>query len=400
MGSEQSSNEIDKQQNAKVDDTFADIVGLSEEDLRENMKKDFPVLLQQLQIKKVDGNTPNYTLNGYRVGNFNVTTVDELEKENPTKRSSKKGTISLIEGTNTSQTSSFRRMVDIGHLQSLPENRNAVFQVASDFDALEATSFTQDSRNVMLTSYGRDLTQGPSACISAFPALVFRRYFAKRVQSMESEEKGKNSDNDGDEFYNLLSKLMEEYKEGELPFELTKAGYIKFKRNCKGPESDSYKKVGVGIHEGIQVTHGFRVDFDHHKKLCPSKSEKQIIHQVFTSTTDLKLANYTLASKDAVIEWTKQLLFAAYEGTIRAAIRLNSEKVYLTMVGCGAFRNNPLWVFDAINNVKQLIIDHGLQVYLIYYKRPLNAASEEAEFRSKIIQIVEETGGTLCVLSD
>mgnify|MGYP000995754328 FL=1 len=67
--------------------------------------------------------------------------------------------------------------VDIGALQANPENINAVFQVASNFNALETTSHTDNGNVKTVADYWGDNTQGPRASISAAPGLIYRRYY-------------------------------------------------------------------------------------------------------------------------------------------------------------------------------------------------------------------------------
>jgi len=62
-------------------------------------------------------------------------------------------------------------------MQADSENLGAVFQVASNFNALETTYATQNIDEHLLTSYIHDKTQGPFASISAAPGLLLRRYF-------------------------------------------------------------------------------------------------------------------------------------------------------------------------------------------------------------------------------
>jgi len=69
------------------------------------------------------------------------------------------------------------KFVDVAYQQSLPENRNAVFQVASNFNGVEAINEdeTPDKSN-FAENYINDRTQGPAASISAGAAAITRIY--------------------------------------------------------------------------------------------------------------------------------------------------------------------------------------------------------------------------------
>ena len=70
-----------------------------------------------------------------------------------------------------------RAVGDIFTKHHRPENRGAVFQVASQFNALEfAHAFAVPEGGV--TNYANDPTQGPMCSLACSTATVFRNYFA------------------------------------------------------------------------------------------------------------------------------------------------------------------------------------------------------------------------------
>ena len=92
--------------------------------------------------------------------------AQNYEDQNPIK-------FSVIEADRFSESAP----VDIGALQADPANKDAVFQVASNFNALETmTPFNQLNVN-SIQDYWVDPTQGPRASISAAPGLFYRRYY-------------------------------------------------------------------------------------------------------------------------------------------------------------------------------------------------------------------------------
>lgn len=72
-----------------------------------------------------------------------------------------------------------REQVNVAYHQALPENKGAVFQVASNFNGVEAISEASSPDTPNFTSkYFMDNTQGPAASISAGAAAVARVHCA------------------------------------------------------------------------------------------------------------------------------------------------------------------------------------------------------------------------------
>jgi hypothetical protein len=69
------------------------------------------------------------------------------------------------------------------------------------------------------------------------------------------------------------------------------------------------------------------------------------VAQVFTST--LAAGGYGSASGN-LLEVCRQLLRAAYLGTLLAAISVGHQRVVLTLIGGGAFGNPPALIWEAI----------------------------------------------------
>lgn len=67
----------------------------------------------------------------------------------------------------------------------------------------------------------------------------------------------------------------------------------------------------------------------------------------------------------------KLVLEAAYEATICSAIlsrdRNQSNRLFLTLLGGGAFGNNPDWIMGAIRRSLELYSNSGLDVAIVSY---------------------------------
>lgn len=85
--------------------------------------------------------------------------------------------------------------MDVAYLQTLPENRNALFQIASNFNGVEAVTETSypDSDN-FTTRYVTDRTQGPAASISAGAGAITRVHAAFFNEKKPPKEWGQTKD--------------------------------------------------------------------------------------------------------------------------------------------------------------------------------------------------------------
>jgi hypothetical protein len=111
----------------------------------------------------------------FRAGKFSIISIKELREKTGSLRSVTRGTFNVIEALSPIG-QEYYRYVDIGAMQADPKNRDAVFQVASNFNCLELVS-PHDAVDG-ITKYVHDLTQGPFASISAAPGLILRHYYA------------------------------------------------------------------------------------------------------------------------------------------------------------------------------------------------------------------------------
>jgi hypothetical protein len=87
------------------------------------------------------------------------------------------------------------RFVDVAYLQSLPENRNALFQIASNFNGVEAVTETSYPNSPdFTTKYYTDRTQGPAASISAGAGAITRVHAAFFNEKKNPDEWGQTKD--------------------------------------------------------------------------------------------------------------------------------------------------------------------------------------------------------------
>jgi len=78
--------------------------------------------------------------------------------------------------------------------------------------------------------------------------------------------------------------------------------------------------------------------------------------------------------------FARLVLEATYEATFAVGLlnasKLKNKTVYLTLVGGGAFGNDPKWILDAIHRACTLYQQHDLNVKIVSY-RSSNAAVKQ-----------------------
>jgi len=222
---------------------------------------------------------------------------------------------------------------DIGSLQA-HAGPHALFQVASQFDCLEAPgpALTPVER------YLSDPTQGPRASISAFPGTLLRHYAApgpggeRFVQTSDGRQ------------IELLAEVCDpgvaRVRNGYLL-----AGEIPEPRRFLSALESRFDAIRVGLHDDLEVVLGY--DW-----AGAVASPGPRIGQALTST--LAAGAYGSAS-GPLQEVCRQLLRAAYLGTLLGALALDRRRVVLTLIGGGVFGNpapviwaSILWALDEV----------------------------------------------------
>lgn len=219
-------------------------------------------------------------------------------------------------------------MLDVAYLQSTAP-RKALFQLASQFNALESPSPEYLARPA---EYIHDNTQGPRAAVSAFGATLLRHYSAPAGKTRFEQRTDKRQ-------INLLSSVMPsslaEIENGYLlPSNIHRAGELLIRLQ------DNFDKIKVGYHDNVSVTFG--ADW-----FGPVRTQYKI-DQVFTSS--IAGGQYGSLGHGSLRDIASVLLAAAYRGTLLAAAKNNQEFVVLTLIGGGVFGNPMGLITSAIRD--------------------------------------------------
>lgn len=283
----------------------------------------------------------------YAVGELELVSIAELKADlHPTGRRTGRLRLRAIRA-------------DVRELHQRQENAGALFQVASQFNLLEMTGPSVSPEDGV-TRYAYDHTQGPACAIAAGAATIYRNYFALVEGGM-----GQTADRQLDGLSDLglaLSKLT-----GRRPESLwiMQNGYALASEDGLQAINAALSKLNhdevralkellrLGLHSNVEVTDE------------PSVAEL-LVSQIFCSAMPLGYSRVPAAQWERL---ARLVLESAYDGTLAAAVRnserTGSNKVFVTLLGAGAFGNPRGWVLEALMKAVSDYRDFDLDVAVV-----------------------------------
>jgi hypothetical protein len=368
---------------------FYGIMGVTEEYFRELSRDQFGKVRLPHTMFPLPWEVENQELEKYFPGRslvprpetFKILKLQDLytqAKELLQKTPDGKGKLSIINGYELFEQMNARQATDIRFLQSQSENVDAVFQLASNFNDLEGG--VGDPTHLVESMMYRP-AQGEEACLATLGAAILRKYWINEIKPI-----------------NILQ---------DLPHvEVNAVGRI-IKITQKLTEAD-IPKIAVGLQQDVPVSSGYfrgfsgrypgyeniedssvkdRVTFLYKSGAVVSGRDPlnifnsvvapQNINQVFTAALDVNMKN-----KGAINDpqSAQILLKAAYQGTLLAAAVSGKKKLFLTLVGAGAFKNELEWINNALESnftvdgrmitLAEIIARAGLEVIIVIHSDP------------------------------
>ena len=254
---------------------------------------------------------------------------------------------------------SIREIVaDVQSLHLDQDNSGAMFQVASQFNLLEMIS-PQVTPEQGITGYAHDLTQGPACAMAAAAGTIYRNYFVplngQQGQSTDSQidclsDIARALDNTGNRLWKMQNGYALASKTGleEITAILTRAS--------EADKDNLRKLLRIGIQSQTEVT----------LENCDHK-----ISQCYCSALPVAYSGHPV---ELWKEFAQLVLQASYEATFCAALanyeRTGNNKLYLTLLGGGAFGNEPEWIIGAIARALDLFRNTGLDVVIVSHGHP------------------------------
>jgi hypothetical protein len=247
-------------------------------------------------------------------------------------------------------------VADVQLLHQQNENTGALFQVASQFNLLEmvAPHITPEHG---VDIYGQDQTQGPACAIACGAGTIYRNYFAN-----VNDQIGQTSENQIDclrHMGNTLGNTDERLWAMRNGYALATADGLReiSKRLTYGGEEERdnlRRKLRIGVQWNTEVTIG---------------NATHTVTQAYGSAVPV---SYSSHATELWSDFGQLILEASYEAAICAAILNSAEtgnnKVYLTLLGGGAFGNRDDWIITSIRRALQSYAEMDLDVAIVSYR--------------------------------
>lgn len=252
---------------------------------------------------------------------------------------------------------------DVRAMHRRPENRGALFQVASQFNLLEMPGFDV-SPEVGVTGYAHDLTQGPACAMAAGAATIYRNYLVPVGDGV-----GQTADRQLNALADLGAALAERLDTEVAELWTMRNGYAlptrdglarigAYLETAEAAELDALRgMLRVGLHADVEVTDG------------PAPGPR--VSQLFCSALPVAYGRHPAT---AWAPFARLVLEAAYEATLLAGVlnaaRGASHRVLLTRLGGGAFGNDDAWIYQAMLWTLQRMAERNLDIIIVSYGSP------------------------------
>ncbi|MEM7236156.1 MAG: hypothetical protein AAF517_28590 [Planctomycetota bacterium] len=246
---------------------------------------------------------------------------------------------------------------DVQQLHQDPENEGALFQVASQFNLLEMVAPSVSPEHGV-DGYENDWTQGPACAIAAGAGTVYRNYFTDVDGQI-----GQTADRQIDCLSDLGASLGND--RGRLwamhnGYALATAeGLTEIRERLSSPdesERDALRKeLRIGVQWNTEVTLN---DTGH------------LVTQTYNSALPVAYSSHRAELWEP---FATLVLEASYEATLCAAIvnaaETGNRRVFLTLLGGGAFGNRGEWILSAAKRALRTVEDCGLDVSFVSFRR-------------------------------
>jgi len=294
---------------------------------------------------KINGQSLQSLVNGqsYYFGKLEISSLAELRKKAPSVTGfNNKISVSEVVG-------------DVQLFHVFPENENALFQAASQFNLLEMVS-PRVTPEDGIGRYQYDKTQGPACAIACGAGTIYRNYFAEI-----NDKIGQTADNQID----CLAAIGKELNNDELNLWQMKNGYALATKDGLEYISKYLKSLNQEAYENLKSKLKIGIQWNTEVTLSETKHR---VSQIYCSALPV---SYSQNNADEWDAFARLILEATYEATLYAALinykKTGNNKLFLTLVGGGAFGNKSSWILDAIKKAITLFKNTPLDVKFVSY---------------------------------
>ncbi|CAK9060718.1 Uncharacterized protein SCF082_LOCUS31929, partial [Durusdinium trenchii] len=305
-------------------------------------------------------------------------------------------------------------VADVQKLHCDVENAGAMFQVASQFNLLEMIG-PDRVPEMGVGIYESDPTQGPACAIACGAGTIYRNYFAEvngQVgQSSHNQidclsDLGSRLGNRGEKLWRMTNGYALPSDAG-VPYLTGIAEQYACETTCDAPLSSSHNQIDclsdLGSRLGNRgeklwrMTNGYALPSDegleavnrqlaameeaerdelrgllriglHLDTQVTLKGASHVVSQAYCSAMPVR---YGTPASERWRPLATLVLEAAYEATILAAIenaeRTRINRLFLTLLGGGAFGNMTAWITDAISRAVLRYPHSGLDIAIVSY---------------------------------
>ena len=232
----------------------------------------------------------------------------------------------------------------------------ALFQAASQFNLLEMIS-PHVTPEHGIDRYEADYTQGPACAIACGAGTVYRNYFVP-----VNGEIGQTETNQID-CLNLIGKALDN-ENGSLW--TMKNGYVLMNTNQLISVNGKITQLSSEQREDLKGL--LKTGIQWNTEVTKSSS-KHLVSQIYCSALPVA---YNRIERSLWEAFSRIVLEATYESTLYAALinrmENQSNKVFLTLVGGGAFGNEEGWILESLQQALRKFRNAPLDVKIVSHR--------------------------------
>lgn len=247
-------------------------------------------------------------------------------------------------------------IANVQELHCQIENSNALFQAASQFNLLEMISpYITPEQGI--ERYEFDNTQGPACAIACGAGTIYRNYFAE-----VNGQIGQTANNQID----CLDLIGNELGNDEMSLWKMQNGYALVNQN--GLLIINKKIAELTVSEREKLKEKLKTGIQWNTEVTKSNT-KHKVSQIYCSALPVA---YSHIESFYWEYFARVVLEATYESTLYAGVvnmeNNNSNKVFLTLVGGGAFGNEEDWILDSMQKAIRKFKNVPLDIRIVSYR--------------------------------
>jgi len=244
---------------------------------------------------------------------------------------------------------------DVQKMHVNPDNKNALFQAASQFNLLEMVG-PDVSPLEGVGIYAYDHTQGPACAIACGAGTIYRNYLVDvngqtgqsthhQIDCLELIGEALGNENQA------LWKMRNGYALPDID------GLLKINKQLGAltteARDDLKSKLKIGLQWNTEVT---------------IAGDGQLVSQAYCSALPVR---YSQIESHYWEPFARLILEALYEATFYATLinleKTGSNRVFLTLVGGGAYGNELHWILESLEKVIEQFRKVALDVRMVSY---------------------------------